>query len=65
MAKAQGLEVGDIILKVNGISVSSVAQVNAIKGDMSVGDTLTLTVYREGRTFDMDVRLVDKMDIQK
>jgi len=64
-AKAQGLEAGDIILKVNGISVSSVAQVNAIKGDLSVGDTLTLTVYREGKTFDMDVRLVDNMDIQR
>ena len=59
-AQAQGLLPGDIILKVNGISVSTVAEVNEIKGDHAVGDTLTLTVYRDGETFDMDIKLVDK-----
>ena len=62
-AKVQGLQVGDIILKVNGVPVASVAEVNAIKDQFSVGDTLTLTIYRDGETFDMDIRLVDKSEI--
>lgn len=64
-ALAQGLQAGDIILKVDGISVASVADVNEIKGDREVGDVLTLTIYREGETFDISVRLVDKTEIAR
>ena len=63
-AKEQGLREGDVILEVNGIAVASVAEVNAIKGDLQVGDTIDLTVYREGETFDMTIALVDKSQIQ-
>ena len=59
-AKAQGLQVGDVITAVNGHRVNSVAQVNLIKEDLVVGDSITLTVYRDGETFDMDVALVDR-----
>lgn len=62
-AKEQGLQVGDVILEVNGTAVTSVAEVNAIKGDLQVGDTIELTVYREGETFSMTVALVDKSEI--
>ena len=58
-AAARGLRVGDIILKVNGTEVHTVADVNAIKDEFAVGDSLTLTVYRDGDTFDLDVVLVD------
>ena len=27
------------------------------------GDTVTLTIYRDGKTFDVDVRLVDTNDL--
>ena len=27
------------------------------------GDTVTLTIYRDGKTFDVDVKLVDTNDI--
>ena len=62
-AKAQGLLAGDIITKVNGITVETVADVNEIKGSREVGDTLRLTVYRDGKTFELDVKLVDKADV--
>lgn len=58
-AKAKGLQVGDIILAVNGQEVYSVSEVNAIKDEFAVGDTLTLRVYREGETFEMEIELID------
>lgn len=58
-AAAKDLRVGDIILKVNGTDVYTVADVNAIKDGFTVGDALTLTVYRDGNTFDLDIVLVD------
>ena len=63
-ALEKGLKVGDVILEVNGIPVTSVAEVNLIKEDCEVGDTLELTVYREGETFEMTIELVDKSQIR-
>ena len=63
-ALKQGLSEGDIILRVNGTPVETVAEVNAIKDGLSVGDTLTLTVFRDGESFEMDIILVDKSVIQ-
>ncbi len=59
-AKAKGLLAGDVITAVNGTPVNTVADVNLIKEGMSVGDSLTLTVYRDGESFDMEIKLVDK-----
>jgi serine protease Do len=63
-AQAKGLQVGDIILAVNGQAVTSVAEVNAIKEEFSVGDVLTMTIYRDGETFDLDIALVDRSTIE-
>ncbi len=59
-AYAQGLQPGDVITKVNGTKVASVNEVNALKEGLAVGDEITCTVYREGKTFDITFRLVDK-----
>ncbi len=64
-AKEKGLQVGDVIVRVNGEKVTDVAQVNLIKEGMEVGDTLTLTVFRDDETFDMDVVLVDRSVIEQ
>ncbi len=64
-ALVQGLRAGDIITYVNGIPVADVADVNAIKGEYSVGDTLHLTVWRDGETLEIDIRLMDKADLVK
>ena len=63
-ALEKGMQVGDIILRVNGVTVASVAEVNTIKDEFSVGDTLTLTVYRDGKDIDLDIVLVDRADIR-
>jgi serine protease Do len=63
-AQAKGMQEGDIILAVNGQSVTTVTEVNAIKDQFSVGDTLTLTIYRDGETFDLDIILVDQNAIE-
>lgn len=63
-ALKKGLQVGDVITAVNGRHVITVAQVNEIKEGMAVGDTLTLSVYRDGKTFDMEIALVDRADIR-
>ena len=63
-AKEQGVRVGDVILEVNGIPVTTVAEVNLIKEGMQVGDALELTIWRDGNTLEITVRLVDRSVIQ-
>ena len=41
-----GLRIGDVITAVNGTSIASVADVQAITKGMSAGDTITVTVSR-------------------
>lgn len=62
-AYAQGVRAGDILTHVNGQAVSTTAEVSAIKDNFNVGDKLTLTIYRDGETFDVDVALHDKGEI--
>ncbi len=62
-AEAKGIQPGDIVTAVNGQPVADTYSVNAIKEQLSVGDTLTLTIFREGETFDVEVTLMDTNDI--
>lgn len=62
-AFAKGIQAGDIITAVNGETVASVADINLIKNRFGVGDTLTLSVYRNGETFDVEITLMDDIDI--
>ena len=57
------VEVGDIITHCNGTEVVAVAQINTIKNRLKVGDTITLTIYRKGETFDVEIPLVDQYDL--
>ena len=62
-AAAKGLRAGDIILKVDGVEVSATAEISAMKEELSVGDTMTFTIWREGEIFDVDIMLVDTNDV--
>ncbi len=62
-AEAKGVQSGDVLTAVNGETVTTTYEVNAIKERYAVGDTLTLTLYRDGKTFDVEVTLVDTNDI--
>ncbi|MDD6736292.1 MAG: trypsin-like peptidase domain-containing protein [Clostridiales bacterium] len=56
-AKKSGIEVGDLILKVDGTPVKSVAEINKIRDTHKAGDTIVITVYRKGETMDINVTL--------
>lgn len=58
-AAAKGIRKGDIVTHVNGSAVKTVNEINAIKKNFKVGDTLTLTIYRSGQVFDLDITLVE------
>lgn len=62
-AAAQGIREGDILTAIDGQSVSSTEEVAAIRDTRSVGDSLRFTIWREGETFEVDVRLMDTNDV--
>lgn len=55
-AKA-GLKTKDVITKVDGKSVSDVASLHSILYSHKVGDTVTVTVNRNGKTQDVKIKL--------
>lgn len=56
-ADLAGIQEGDIILGVNGESVASSNDLNALKDQHNAGDTITLNIYRNGNDMDIDVVL--------
>jgi len=60
-AYRQGMKKGDIITHVNGTEVVTVADINRIKNEFEVGDSLTVTVYRpsEKESLDITFKLMD------
>lgn len=56
-AEEAGLEVGDVITEVDGQAVESVEEINTIKNTYSIGDTISLTVYRNNDYITVDVTL--------
>ncbi len=59
-AAAVGIAKGDIITAINGTKVSSIDELNMVKNQFVAGDTVTLTIYRSGQYYDVDVRLIDQ-----
>lgn len=57
-AYAQGLREGDIITALNGQAVYQVGDVDL--SELHVGDTITLTVWREGESFELEVALMEQ-----
>ena len=56
-AEKAGIKVGDLIVKVDGEAVTSIEMINEIKLRHQKGDTLILTVYRDGEMTDINVVL--------
>lgn len=59
-AYLKGIRENDILTAVNGASVTSLDEVNSIKNQYSAGDILTLTIYRGGLYYDVEVTLMDQ-----
>ena len=62
-AEKQGIKAGDIITEVNHVAVTTTAEINDMKNALKVGDTMSFTIWRDGKTFEVTVALMDTNDI--
>ena len=60
-AEKAGLQVNDIITAVNGTEISGRSELSERVSASSVGDTLKLTVYRQGKTISVDVTVGEQV----
>mgnify|MGYP000884197133 FL=1 len=58
-AEKAGLKGGDVITKVNDITLSDTISLTSAVGRFKVGDDVTLTVVRDGKTIELKVKLVE------
>lgn len=56
-AEKAGLKAGDVIIKADGKSITTMDELNEIKNSHQIGDTMTLTVNRNGNNKDISVTL--------
>ena len=62
-AYVKGIREGDIITAIEGVEVSSTDEFNRIKNQYVAGDELTLTIYRNGSSYDVSVKLMDRAEL--
>ena len=62
-AEEAGLKKDDIITALNGQKVLTTEEFLPIVQGSTIGDTITLSIYREGKTFDVDVKIASMNDI--
>lgn len=56
-AEIAGLKIGDVITAIDGTPVSTMDKLNEIKNTHNVGDDILLTIYRNGETRDVTLKL--------
>ena len=59
-AEKAGLKIGDIIIKADGKDVKTMDELNSIKNTHSIGDTMTLTISRDGKQMDVTITLAEQ-----
>ena len=57
-----GIKMGDVILAVDGKNVNAANELQAIIGSKRPGDEVSLTLFRDGKTFDQKVTLKPRTD---
>lgn len=62
-ASEKGIREGDIITAVNGSPARTSDDILRVRDGLSVGDTITFTIWRDGESFDVDVALMERNDI--
>ena len=55
------MRINDIITHINGQSITGSSQLVSMVADASVGDTFTLTVYRQGNTMEMTLTVGEQI----
>ena len=59
-AEKAGIRVGDVIVKADGQDIETMDELNAIKNAKAIGDKMTLTIWRDGKTEDIEVTLQEQ-----
>lgn len=59
-AQKAGLKPGDIITEINGKAITTVDEINEIKNEHKIGDTLVLKVYRDNEYKEINLILQEK-----
>lgn len=59
-AEKAGLKIGDIIIKADGKEVKTMDELNDIKNSHNIGDTITLTILRDGDEKEVSVTLAEQ-----
>lgn len=52
-----GIKVGDVIVKIDDKEITTIEELNQIKNSKNVGDTVKITVYRDGKKIEINVKL--------
>ncbi|WP_434630790.1 trypsin-like peptidase domain-containing protein [Thermoanaerobacterium thermosaccharolyticum] len=63
-ADAAGLQAGDIITAVDGTSISTFNQLENILNNHKVGDIISVTIWRNGETITVNVKLMSSSSVQ-
>lgn len=58
----QGVQADDIITKIDGESITDFDMVSEKLSEMEVGDSVTLTIWRNGKILEKTVKLMDQND---
>ena len=56
-AEKAGIKIGDIIMSIDGIKVSTMQELNNIKNTKKIGDTVILEIYRAGEEIETSLKL--------
>ena len=64
VVKESGVTKNFTLIKINGVDVRSVSDLNVEKNKCSVGDRVKLTVWRDGKTLDFTVTLMDAAEFE-
>lgn len=59
-ARKSDLKLGDVIVKFNGNEVKTMTQLNKLKNECKIGDTIKLTVSRDGEELEVEVTLAEQ-----
>ena len=59
-AYTQGLREGDIIVKIGDSEITTVSQGCAVRNNYAVGDKVTLTLYRKGSYYKLEITLAEQ-----
>lgn len=61
-AEKAGIKPSDIITKIEGTEVSSVTELNRVKNNKKIGDTVTLTIIRNNQEMEISLELGEMPD---